>query len=48
MLALLADNGFLGERLPSNIAVSQLRCSYLARIRNRMADAASSPSRAAD
>jgi SAM-dependent methyltransferase len=48
MLAVLEDNGFVGERLPSNIAVSQLRCSYLARKRNGMADAASSASRAAD
>jgi SAM-dependent methyltransferase len=31
MLALLDDNGFVGERLASNIAVSQLRFSYLAR-----------------
>ncbi len=31
MLGLLDDNGFFGERLASNIAVSQLRSSYLAR-----------------
>jgi len=31
MLGLLEDNGFVGERLASNIAVSQLRFSYLAR-----------------
>jgi SAM-dependent methyltransferase len=31
MLALLDDNGFVGERLASNIAVSQRRSSYLAR-----------------
>ena len=31
MLGLLDDNGFAGERLESNIAVSQLRSSYLAR-----------------
>ena len=31
MLGLLDDNGFAGERLASNIAVSQLRSSYLAR-----------------
>jgi SAM-dependent methyltransferase len=31
MLGLLAANGFAGERLASNIAVSQLRSSYLAR-----------------
>jgi SAM-dependent methyltransferase len=31
MLGLLDDNGFVGERLKSNIAVSQLRSSYLAR-----------------
>jgi len=31
MLGLLDDNGFVGERLASNIAVSQLRSSYLAR-----------------
>jgi SAM-dependent methyltransferase len=31
MLGLLDDNGFIGERLASNIAVSQLRSSYLAR-----------------
>jgi cyclopropane fatty-acyl-phospholipid synthase-like methyltransferase len=34
MLAVLDDNGFVGERLPSNIAVSQLRSSYLARKRD--------------
>lgn len=34
MLAVLEDNGFVGERLPSNIAVSQLRSSYLARKRD--------------
>jgi SAM-dependent methyltransferase len=34
MLAVLAANGFVGERLPSNIAVSQLRSSYLARKRD--------------
>jgi SAM-dependent methyltransferase len=31
MLGLLDDNGFVGERLASNIAVSELRSSYLAR-----------------
>jgi SAM-dependent methyltransferase len=31
MLGLLDDNGFAGDRLASNIAVSQLRSSYLAR-----------------
>jgi SAM-dependent methyltransferase len=31
MLGLLGANGFAGERLASNIAVSQLRSSYLAR-----------------
>lgn len=31
MLGLLEANGFVGERLASNIAVSQLRSSYLAR-----------------
>jgi SAM-dependent methyltransferase len=31
LLGLLNDNGFSGERLASNIAVSQLRSSYLAR-----------------
>jgi SAM-dependent methyltransferase len=31
MLGLLDGNGFVGERLASNIAVSQLRFSYLAR-----------------
>jgi SAM-dependent methyltransferase len=31
MLGLLGDNGFAGKRLASNIAVSQLRSSYLAR-----------------
>jgi SAM-dependent methyltransferase len=34
MLAMLEDNGFGGERLPSNIAVSRLRSSYLARKRD--------------
>jgi SAM-dependent methyltransferase len=34
MLDLLGDNGFVGERLASNIAVSQLRSSYLARKSN--------------
>jgi SAM-dependent methyltransferase len=34
MLGLLDDNGFAGERLASNIAVSQLRSSYLARKSN--------------
>lgn len=34
MLTLLGENGFVGERLPSNIAVSQLRRSYLARKRD--------------
>jgi cyclopropane fatty-acyl-phospholipid synthase-like methyltransferase len=34
MLAVLEDSGFVGERLPSNIAVSQLRSSYLARKRD--------------
>ena len=32
MLGLLDANGFAGERLASNIAVSQLRSSYLARL----------------
>jgi hypothetical protein len=31
MLGVLDKNGFVGERLTSNIAVSQLRSSYLAR-----------------
>jgi SAM-dependent methyltransferase len=31
MLGLLDDNGFVGERLASNVAVSQLRSSYVAR-----------------
>jgi SAM-dependent methyltransferase len=31
LLGLLDDNGFVGERLASNIAVSELRSSYLAR-----------------
>jgi SAM-dependent methyltransferase len=31
LLGLLAAHGFVGERLASNIAVSQLRASYLAR-----------------
>jgi SAM-dependent methyltransferase len=31
LLGLLDQNGFVGERLASNIAVSQLRSSYLAR-----------------
>jgi SAM-dependent methyltransferase len=31
MLGILDKNGFVGERLTSNIAVSQLRSSYLAR-----------------
>src|SRR3984957_15126508 len=31
MIGMLDDNGFIGERLASNIAVSQLRSSYLAR-----------------
>jgi SAM-dependent methyltransferase len=34
MLGLLDDNGFVGERLASNIAVSQLRSSYLSRKSN--------------
>jgi SAM-dependent methyltransferase len=34
MLGLFDDNGFVGERLASNIAVSQLRSSYLARKSN--------------
>jgi len=34
MLGLLDDYGFVGERLASNIAVSQLRFSYLARKSN--------------
>jgi hypothetical protein len=34
MLGLLDDNGFVGGRLASNIAVSQLRSSYLTRKSN--------------
>jgi len=34
MLSLLDDNGFVGARLASNIAVSQLRFTYLARKSN--------------
>jgi hypothetical protein len=34
MLGLLDDNGFVGGRLKSNIAVSQFRSSYLARKSN--------------
>jgi SAM-dependent methyltransferase len=34
MVGLLDDNGFVGERLASNIAVSQLRSSYLSRKSN--------------
>jgi hypothetical protein len=34
MLGLLDANGFAGERLATNIAVSQLRSSYLARKSN--------------
>jgi SAM-dependent methyltransferase len=48
MLALLYDSGFVGERLPSNIAVSQLRCSYLVRKREPLADAAPSAEWAMD
>jgi cyclopropane fatty-acyl-phospholipid synthase-like methyltransferase len=38
MLAALNDNGFVGERLPANIAVSPLRSSYLAAKRGAAAD----------
>jgi len=41
MIGLLADNGFVGERLPFNIAVSQLRSSYLAGKRDPAADVTS-------
>jgi SAM-dependent methyltransferase len=40
MLGLLDENGFVGERLASNIAVSQLRSSYLARKRQSARDLA--------
>ena len=36
-VGLLDDSGFVGERLTSNIAISQLRCSYLARKKNSAA-----------
>jgi hypothetical protein len=48
MLAVLDENGFVGERLSSNIAVSQLRSSYLARKREPLAGKPSSASRAID
>ncbi|HMG81242.1 MAG TPA: methyltransferase domain-containing protein [Xanthobacteraceae bacterium] len=43
MLGLLDENGFVGERLASNIAVSQLRSSYLARRRDSARDLESPP-----
>jgi SAM-dependent methyltransferase len=46
MLGLLDENGFVGERLTSNIAVSQLRSSYLARRRDSARDLESPPQRA--
>ena len=46
MLGLLDENGFVGERLASNIAVSQLRSSYLARRRDSARDLESPPQRA--
>jgi SAM-dependent methyltransferase len=46
MLGLLDENGFVGERLTSNIAVSQLRSSYLARRRDSAGDLESPPQRA--
>jgi SAM-dependent methyltransferase len=46
MLDLLDENGFVGERLTSNIAVSQLRSSYLARRRDSARDLESPPQRA--
>jgi SAM-dependent methyltransferase len=46
MLGLLDENGFVGERLTSNIAVSQLRSSYLARKRDSAPDRESPPQRA--
>jgi SAM-dependent methyltransferase len=48
MLRVLSDNGFVGERLPFNIAVSQLRCSFLARKRDAAVDGETCPSRAAE
>jgi SAM-dependent methyltransferase len=38
MLSLLGQNGFAGERLTSNIAVSQLRSSYFARKQDSVRD----------
>jgi SAM-dependent methyltransferase len=46
MLALLGENGFIGERLKSNIAVSQLRSSYLAYKRDSARDLESPSQRA--
>ena len=46
MLGLLDENGFVGERLMSNIAVSQLRSSYLARKPDSARDLKSPPQRA--
>jgi SAM-dependent methyltransferase len=46
MLGLLDESGFVGERLTSNIAVSQLRSSYLARRRDSARDLESPPQRA--
>jgi SAM-dependent methyltransferase len=43
MSGLLDDSGFVGERLPSNIAISQLRCSYLARKKNSTAGVGTPP-----
>jgi hypothetical protein len=43
MSGLLDDSGFVGERLPSNIAISQLRCSYLARKKNSAVGVRTSP-----
>jgi SAM-dependent methyltransferase len=43
MSALLDDSGFVGERLPSNVAISQLRCSYLARKKNSVAGVGTPP-----
>jgi SAM-dependent methyltransferase len=47
MIGLLSDNGFIGERLPFNIAVSQLRCSYLAGKRDPATAVGSYPPRPA-
>jgi len=46
MLGVLDENGFAGERLASNIAVSQLRSSYLARKRDSARGLESPPQRA--